>query len=226
MSYSAQTVGFQPIVEASSKGTYMWGGNLQLSLNSLPTPQSQRRCTMDSSWLLHTGQTLSQFISLAAKTSLNGMLSCMHNQRKFAILGRISSFHIHCPWNWLSEISHWFASWYAELVEHSASLEYFHMIMSLPFPNNWIGIALILFLMDLGRSKEMSSQFQSWPWHRSATFMACSSCRRGPSIMALRESSLIQLSSHTLTPEPLPIPQKIPFLKMGNPRLVAFQFGD
>ena len=44
--------------------------------------------------------------------------------------------------------------------------------------------------------------------------------------MALKESPLIQLSNHTLTPVPFPIPQKIPFLKVGNPRLIAFQFGE
>ena len=44
--------------------------------------------------------------------------------------------------------------------------------------------------------------------------------------MALRESPLIQLSNHTLTPVSFPIPQKIPFLKVGNPRLIAFQFGE
>ena len=41
--------------------------------------------------------------------------------------------------------------------------------------------------------------------------------------MALR---LIQLSNHILTLMPFPIPQKIPFLKVGNLRLIDFQFGE
>ena len=44
--------------------------------------------------------------------------------------------------------------------------------------------------------------------------------------MPQRESPLIQLSNQALTPWPLPIPQQTPFMKMGNPKLIAFQLGD
>ena len=73
------------------------GGTSNFLQNSQAIPQSRRRCTMVSSWHLHTGQTLSQFIPLDTKTSLTGMLPCMHNQRKLVILGKISNFHIHYP---------------------------------------------------------------------------------------------------------------------------------
>lgn len=129
------------------------GGTSSFLQSSWANTQSPRRWTMDSSCALHIRQILSQLIPLAANTSFTGMLPCKHNQRKFVILGKMSNLQIHCPWNWVTASSPWFASLYAELVVNSPFLEYFHIIVSLPLPNNWIGVALILSLMNSGRSK-------------------------------------------------------------------------
>ena len=141
-----------------------WGGGTSSFLHrSQANTHSQRRCTMDSSSVLHIGQTLSQLIPLATNTSFTGMLPCKHNQRKFVILGKMSNFQIHCAWNYVIVSSPWFASQYAELVVNSPFLENFHITISLPLPYNWIGVALILSLMNSGRSNEISSHFHSWP---------------------------------------------------------------
>ena len=99
---------------------------------------------------------------------------------------------------------------------------------SSPLSTCYLGIALILSLIQGGNSKDKTSHFHSCTWSRSNSdnFISTSLWVKGPSINSLKELPLIQLSIQSLILSPFPIPQQMSSINVWKPALIALQFGE
>ena len=117
---------------------------------------------MDSTSSLHNGQQGGMFSPLLFKASLVGMLRWKYCQRKHLILGSVEIFQIQFPMKWsqwgLLCIVH--ASLQASLNSNSPFGDEDQEILSTPVANMGMGVALIFWPKDRGRTNDKHPKFQ------------------------------------------------------------------
>ena len=197
-----------------SQKTWAWGQSLKIWM-------------IDSTSLQQRGQERWVFKPLTLRTSLAGMILWRHYHKKHLIFGIVDVLQTQFPW----KDSPWRVSWvsqarlYASLRSNSPLGNDAQEIRSTPEATMGMGVALIFWLKELGKTKEKPPKFQKLCRVTFLRRIESSFLWSGPVMRLLIGPSLSHLPCQNDSSLSLPAIHLISFINIGSPFLRAAHVG-